>query len=281
MDDRIRDLKEGAGREESRLNQDFIDFLQKWSTPALLVVAAAAVAYWGFGQYKTMQVAKVNAAAASYAAAAEDGNPDALARVIEQYGSVRSFGLLASLDLADVYLLSAQRGLAPGAVFTGEGSLMEGDVLDDDARRAALDKAARLYADVLDSAGPQQQQLAVEAAFGLAAVAESLGDVDKAKTHLARATELARTLGFDALATTATTRSAGLTQRADRPRLFDAAALPPLPEPAKPQIITPGDSADPQDEPADAGATEDEGEEAPTGDGTGTETDDGADGGGR
>ena len=45
LDRRTRQITEGAGLEESRLNQDFVEFLKKWSTPLLLVIVAAVAAY--------------------------------------------------------------------------------------------------------------------------------------------------------------------------------------------------------------------------------------------
>ncbi|MBX3323660.1 MAG: hypothetical protein KF757_11780 [Phycisphaeraceae bacterium] len=283
MDDRIKDLKEGAGREESRLNQDFIDFLQKWSSPVLLLIAGVAVAYWGWGQYKTMQVAKVNEASREYASASETGNPDRLGPVAEKYKNVRSFGLLAKLDLADVYLLSAQRGLAPGLVYLGTENLMEGDVLDEDARRSNLDKAARLYREVLDAAGKGREQLGVEAAFGLAAVAESLDDVDGARRHLDKAREIATSIGYDALALAASARMDRLASLAERPRLYDAASLPTLPTPKAPEIrlpdgtdflLSPDLDTEPGDQPADdAEASDGGGESGDGGDGGGADDD--------
>ena len=43
---RLGELKEGAGLEDSRINQDFVDFIRKWSTPLLMVAAAIAIGYF-------------------------------------------------------------------------------------------------------------------------------------------------------------------------------------------------------------------------------------------
>src|SRR3954466_11659733 len=45
MDQRQAQIRERAGLEESRLNQEFIEWLRKWGTPMLLAVALLSVAY--------------------------------------------------------------------------------------------------------------------------------------------------------------------------------------------------------------------------------------------
>ena len=233
MDKKIEGLTEGAGREESRINQDFIDFLSKWSTPVLLVMAALAVAYWGWNQYKAMQVAKVNKASTAYDAAVAGGNPnpDTLAMVAREYDSVRSFGELASLDLADVYLLAVQRGLEPGAEYQPGQPLPEGDMLTEQRRASYLDKANTLYGSVAEKTKGVEgkEELTIEAAFGLAAVAESNGDNDTARTQLNLAKEAADKGGFTVLALAAEKRIANL-DSVTALVLYDQDALPPLPE---------------------------------------------------
>ncbi len=243
MDKPIEGLTQGAGREESRINQDFIDFLSKWSTPVLLVLAALAVAYWGWNQYKAMEVAKVNKATTAYTAATAGGNPnpDTLALVAREYDGVRSIGELASLDLADIYLLAVQRGLEPGAEYQPGETLPEGDKLTDERRASYLEKAGTLYAAVAEKTKSfvGKEELAVEAAFGLAAVAESNGDTDKAREHLNLAKEVAERGGFTVLAIAAERRIANL-DNAMTVVLFDEGSLPPLPEiapPPAPEII--------------------------------------------
>jgi hypothetical protein len=243
MDKKIEGLTEGAGREESRINQDFIDFLSKWSTPVLLVMAALAVAYWGWNQYKAMQITKVNKATTAYTAATAGGNPnpDTLDMVAREYAGVRSVGELASLDLADIYLLAVQRGLEPGAEFEPGTQLPDGDKLTDERRASYLDKADMLYASVAESARSVagKEELTIEAAFGLAAVAESRGDNDTARKHLELAKEAADKGGFTVLALAAEKRIADLDKMTTLV-LFDEDALPPLPEitpPPAPEII--------------------------------------------
>lgn len=263
MDERIKGIKEGAGREESRINEDLLEFLQKWSTPALMVLAALAVAYWGWNKYKQVQVAKVNKATSAYTSATVGGpaNPDTLGNIASEYAGVRSFGLLAKLDLADINLLAVQRGLAPGVEYSADAELAPGDVLDDAARAMHLERAGKLYREVLDAteAAPGKEPLAIEALFGLAAVAETSGDIEAARTHLDKVRTLSEKVNYDALAIVAGNRMNALSD-GPAPTLFAAGELPPLPEPEPvipPEPETPiGDEALPdtgQVGPADGG----------------------------
>ncbi|MCL4219748.1 MAG: tetratricopeptide repeat protein [Phycisphaerales bacterium] len=234
MDERIKGIKEGAGREESRINEDLLEFLQKWSTPALMVLAGIAVAYWGWNKYKQMQVAKVNQATSAYTSATVGGpaNPDTLGNIAREYANVRSFGLLAKLDLADVYLLAVQRGLAPGVEYTPGAELAPGDVLDESGRAMYLERAGKLYREVFDATGSAsgKEPLAIEALFGMAAVAETSGDFEGARTHLRKAKELCEKVNYEAAAIVAEKRMNAVGTGAAA-TLFAADALPPLPEP--------------------------------------------------
>ncbi|RMH12945.1 MAG: hypothetical protein D6695_05385 [Planctomycetota bacterium] len=234
MDERIRELKEGAGREESRINEEFIEFLNKWSTPVLVVLAALAVAYWGWNKYKALQIAKVNEATSAYTSAVRGNpNPDTLANIAEEFSSVRSFGHLARLDLADTYLLSVERGLMPGVEFDPANPPSEADVLDEQMRQTFLERAASLYRQVYEATNSVRgkEPLAIEAAFGLAAVAESRGDIEGAKRHIEDAKRLAEKMQYTALAMIAENRLQTLNNVGPVPALYDAANLPPLPEP--------------------------------------------------
>ena len=47
MDDRQTEIRAGAGLEDSRINKEFIDFLNKWSSPVIMVFAVAALVWAG------------------------------------------------------------------------------------------------------------------------------------------------------------------------------------------------------------------------------------------
>ena len=68
MDERQQQIKAGAGLEESRINQDLIDFLQKWGSWILMALAVAALAYAGLQWLERQRVEKKSLWRASSAA---------------------------------------------------------------------------------------------------------------------------------------------------------------------------------------------------------------------
>ena len=50
LDRRQTEIEIGAGQTESRLNRDFIEFLQKWTGPVLIIVAlvVGSIAGWNY-----------------------------------------------------------------------------------------------------------------------------------------------------------------------------------------------------------------------------------------
>ena len=69
MDQRQAQIRERAGLEESRLNEDFIDFLRKYGFLILLVAALAAGLTSGVRWYREYTVRKVTTAFADFEAA--------------------------------------------------------------------------------------------------------------------------------------------------------------------------------------------------------------------
>ena len=193
MDDRTSQIREGAGLDESRINQDFIDLMRKWSSPALFVIAGIVLAYWGYGQLQKRANAKVNRAFEEVANAVDytvaSPSPVTLRAIRDQYGSIRGIAPMSALREADVYLNAAVRGVAPGAEpemdenNVSTGVYAEEDLLSDEDRAKMLDDAERLYREVagMTKEGEDWAIHHLGAQFGLAAVAESKGDAEGAK----------------------------------------------------------------------------------------------------
>ena len=120
MDERQQRIKEGAGLDESRLNQDFIEILRKWSTPVLLVLAIIAFSFYGVQQWNKLKVGKVNDAFAALETVRASGAslPSQFTLVSDAHSGVRSVALMANLDAADAYLRAVISGIMPGFVAT-------------------------------------------------------------------------------------------------------------------------------------------------------------------
>lgn len=224
MDERIQgSIKEGAGLDESRLNQDFIDWLRKWSTPILVVVAVLAGGYFLYGKFQVSRDAAMARAFAEYDAAMISRNPASLLRVADEQSGKAAVPLLARLGAADLYLEAARTGIPAGMSLDPSGKLPEGVEFLTDAQKAEqLDKAAEQYGIVAQkAAGDRRLALhAIGALYGLASVAESRGEFDKAREHYNRLAEVASAAGYPIQAEAAKKRIETLDELRAMPRLY-------------------------------------------------------------
>jgi tetratricopeptide (TPR) repeat protein len=248
MDERRDQIRERAGLEEARLNQEFIDFLRKWSWPVLLVIAAASVGYALYTRVQQARSTELTQAFAEFegASSSDNPNPDALLSVADAYPSTGAIPYLARLEAADIYLDAARRGVKPGASVKPDGTLENPeDLLKEDDRAAQLAKARESYQWVVDKAGDRAEVAmhALGGLYGLAAVAESGGKFDEAKASYERVIALAERAGFTDQAKLARARIEslgvlaaipGAPSKADVPTPLDNRPVAQTPAPALP-----------------------------------------------
>lgn len=265
MDDRQTQIRSGAGLDESRINQDFLDFLSKWSTPVLWLLVLVGGAWWGLRFLKERRIERVNQAFAQLTEATSGGNPSpaTLRTIATEFGGVESVSELALLSTADIYLRSAIAGVEPGSEIdpaTGR-PVSEDDVLDESRAKSYLSQAADMARQVIDSVGNDQakQLIAMEGWMRLAAAQEGLGSLDEARSSYTNASAAAAAGGYPALAKMAEQRAEAVGSIDTTAVLPSRDALVPLPgeEPAPAAVTDPpadtGDAsgADPEPE-ADA-----------------------------
>lgn len=266
MDDRQAQIREGAGLEESKLNVEFIAWLQRWSTPIMGVIALVALGFVVANRLEKRHDAAIDRAFEELATASETANPNpgTLVEVAEQNSGIRAVPLLAQIRAADVYLQSARTGVKVGARLKDGGAVDAEEVLTDEQRTANLAEAEKLYQKVYDATASDRKKAvhALSAAYGLAAVAECRGNVEAAKHAYERAAKAAEYSGLSGQAAVAKKRIENLSKLGDAPRLFSAAELPKPPEPPKPPApaapgtpeVAPGVYT-PTPDPAPTGAT--------------------------
>lgn len=269
MDQRQTQIREGAGLEESRLNVEFIDLLRKWSSPVLMVAAVLAFGYWGWQKYQEVKLNKLNTAFSQLeaASAGNDPSPDSLKGVATEYGTVRAVGTLARLQAADVYLravrLGVKVGAQPEADANGLPQIKADDLLTDEDRVRYLGDAEALYQQVVTDtqAKPGMNALhTIDACYGLAAIAESRGDMAQAKAQYEKVIAAAQKAGLEAQAVVAKSRIDGLEALKTIPKVYNAAELPKPPAPPAPPVPVapegeapaPGDGQAPAPESGDA-----------------------------
>ncbi len=254
MDERQTQIVEGAGLEESRINEELIAFLNKWSFPAMLVIAVISGGYYVKNMYERRKITRRDQAFAQLGAVEASQAPSvySLIEIANQFEGVGSVAELARLRAADLHLEAARTGIDPADGVTE---------LSDDDRAFHLEQAEELYRRVLDAVAddPDRALIGVNAAFGIGAVDETRGDAGAARAGYEKAKTLAEQAGFAPLAKVADELIADLDKGAPPP-LPSKADLPRLPfEPEPVEAAGPGAA-----EPAGTSAgPEPEGPEAP------------------
>lgn len=248
MDERQQQIREGAGLEESRLNTDFIDFVQKWGGPFLILCAVIMAGWAGWNWWQKRKAEQIDAAFAQYEAQIAGGNasPEALKAVAEEFEGIGSVSLLARLEAADVYATSIRAGVKTGVTLNADGTLASpDDALSAEDRERLIDQARGLYQQVMDkaSASTGKGLIAIRAGYGLAAMAECDGDIGAARGHYERVIEIAEANGFNNHVTLARGRLEGLEQVAAPVALLSTADLAVRPAPPAPELpAMPGDA---------------------------------------
>lgn len=231
MEQRHTQIKEGAGRDEARLNQEFIEALTKWGPYVLFAVAAVVGVYFLYNQRVTARAMALDDAFVAYNEAAKAGNPVGLAKTADEHAGAGAAALMAKTDAADIHLNAFRTGVPTDAqkAVDDTGKLPEGTtLLTDEQRLSELKTAETQYQQVVDatSGNPRQVVLTLGALHGLAAVAESRGDLDKAKAVYQQVIDKARQAGFDGLVNVAQKRIDTLPKLAQAPKLIAQAELP-------------------------------------------------------
>lgn len=199
MDQRQQKVQVGAGLQESRLNTEFIAFLEKYGTRALYIILVVVLAYVGWQRWTRWQAAKLDQAFVALNAAMESRNPDNLMRVSADHRGQGSVWIVANLAAADQYLDAVRRGLAPGAnLFTPA----ETDRLTETQQQEMLVRANGILQEVIDSVGTSKGHVlfAQAARWGLVTVAIANNDEAKARKLLNEYIDTADTAGLKAQA---------------------------------------------------------------------------------
>lgn len=269
MERRHTEIREGAGLEESRINREFIDFLQQWGGWILILFAVIALGYAGLQKLEQMRRNSRDNAFLALNAALESQNPEGLLRVAEAH-DVGVVPKMARREAADIWLQCAKIGLTPGDLYevtsAGNWDGVIPETSQDFDADAALKQAESLYQALVEEsrADERHAEFTLSGLFGLAAVAEARADKDAAAKYYDEARKVAEAAGMSDLALEAQ-------ERLDTLATVKVASLPPAdslyqPAPETPEItvppITPIDPAavpalpEGQPAPAEEGAPE-------------------------
>lgn len=235
MDDRQTKIREGAGLEDSRINQEFLDFLNKWSSPVLIVLAVAALVWAGMQQLEKRRNAKVDQAFAELEAATSGNNPSptSLTTIAKEYSGVRGVPELAKLRAVDIYLRAFTIGLEPGAQIDPATRTVSNpdDILDEERRERYLSLAETTANEVLAASEnkPGKALYALQALARLAAVMEGKKDFDGARSYYDRLKTMSEREQYASIAAFADARIAKLDELQSFEPLPTRDQVPPLP----------------------------------------------------
>lgn len=209
---------------ESRVNEDFVDWLKTKGPSWLLLILIGVGGYLGiirWRQYKTQHFVE------AWVAYAGCRLPGAFEDVAERYADVPGLPQEARLTAADRLLEAVQTGTAL-SVADDDATTTPPPKLSGEEREQYLARAERLYREIADADdGSLAMTLHVVGALqGVAVVAESQGDLDKARTWYEKAAERAEP-NYPQLAVWARQRSATVDQYAQAVTLPTSSDLPP------------------------------------------------------
>ncbi|MFN0012742.1 MAG: hypothetical protein ACKVS8_13980 [Phycisphaerales bacterium] len=239
MDQRQKQITSSAGLEESKYNVEFIDFLKRWGTPILLVVAICSMGFFFYRRYEERRASQVDQAWVELEDARVSRSPASLIAVAEAHAGELGVPQQARLAAADVMFISAVQGVKPGGL-TPAGELTGTDaLLTAEGRSEQLTAALEQYTIVADQLANKRymQQLRITAMFGIAAAQESLDKWDDAATTLKKIVVAANEADFPAQAAAAQKRIDTMDDAKNAPRLYAAADVKttkpkPVPAPA-------------------------------------------------
>jgi hypothetical protein len=234
VDERLKQIRE-TSLTESRLNQDFLDWLKTKGPSYLLAVLIGVCVYLGVLKWKQYRTTRVEQA---WSDLYSTSLPSSLEDLAEKYADVPGLAPQATLRAADALLLAVQADRQ-----LGSGGDQPPLALSDEERQQYLDRARRLYQSLVDADDESLgATLRVSSAMqGLAAVAESQSDATAAKRWYEKAAARAEKCYPD-LARRLRDRAASVDEYAG-PVVLPAQAS--LPTPPKKETLQPAALAEP------------------------------------
>ena len=160
---------------ESRVNEDFVNWI-KTSGPWYLLAVLIGIAVYMY--IVNIQRAELRAREQAWFDFSEAVMPASLEDVATMHGDIDGIANLARLRAANTYLQAMQSNLAIGS------TMEDGTPLSDEDRSKGMEHATMLYKQVIESDDGSfgDTIVTVNALNGLAALSESVGDIDMART---------------------------------------------------------------------------------------------------
>ena len=173
---------------ESRINEDFVDWLKNKGPTWLLVVLVALTVYLLFVRWQNSAQTHQRQAWIALAEAEQSAFPASLESVAEEYPKQDAIAAIARIHAGQLLLESVITGQVPGAI---EGE--EAPEMTEEDRELNLNRADRQFQAVLEADDGSRGMTihAVNALNGRAAVAEARGELEAAQQHYLAAADRA------------------------------------------------------------------------------------------
>lgn len=179
MDDRLKQVQT-SDLTDSRLNHEFVAWLKTSGMNYLLMLLLVACAFLAWDWWNRKQDQAIDTAWTELASAT---SPAALRGVADTHATVDGVAELSLLTAGDILLQSARSGLRPGLAAGDEGA-----ELTPEDKASSLQEADAFFAEAVQLASARPgfagKPMMIAGLFGRAAVAESAGRLDEARTHL-------------------------------------------------------------------------------------------------
>ena len=179
---------------ESKVNEDFVDWLKTKGPSWLLAILVAVCVYLVVVRFREGRVAHRHEA---WAALAETSMPESFEDVAREYGEIDQIGAIARIEAANLLIQAVQRNMTVADLNEPrQPDDPAPEPLTNEQRDTYLKKAEGLFQAVADAddGSPGTTILGFTALSGLAAIAESRGDTDDARAKYEKAAARAKTL---------------------------------------------------------------------------------------
>ncbi|MCP3858624.1 MAG: hypothetical protein GY704_03135 [Phycisphaeraceae bacterium] len=200
MDDRLKQVQT-TDLTDSRLNHEFVAWLKTSGMNYLLMLLLVACAFLAWDWWNRKQDEAIDTAWTELSSAT---SPAALRGVADTHASVDGVAELSLLTAGDILLQSARTGLRPGLAAGDEGAELTAE-----DKTSTLQEADGFFAEAVQLASARPgfagKPMMIAGLFGRAAVAESAGRLDDARTHLEEVVKIS-TPEYPPLAEQATAR---------------------------------------------------------------------------
>ncbi len=228
MDERLKQVHQ-TELTESRINEEFVEWLKTKGPQYLLLLLVGVCGYLGWFRWNQHKANYFNGAWAEFV---DCQLPGSFEDVAQRYADVPGLPQQAMRAAADIWLKSVQNG-------TVLGDTQSTQVLSDEQRLDYLDRAGRIYHALanVDDGSLAMTLYTVSAMQGLAVVAESNGDIDEATRWYDMAAGRAESF-YPELARRVRGRAATAGEYAERVTLPTRAQLPVQPPPPALQPVS-------------------------------------------